>query len=391
MELLIISGIILALLFNFVNGLNDAANIIATVIATKVLTPLKAVGLAAFFILVGPLLFTTAVAKTVGEGIIDPDILTPSLIVIGLIGSVFWVYFCSHFGIPVSASHSLIGGILGAGIGAGGALAVLWPSGDVISGFIVYGLIVIAVGGLFFGSLALLMGERNLMYLGLGALIGFAIAIPSSMFLGLVEIRGIFAVAIFIIVSPVLGFIAAYSMAGLIMKYLHRASTPRKMNFIFKKLQVIAASLHAVGHGSNDAQNAMGIITAILLSAGYISTFEVPLWVILASCAAISMGTLLGGYRVIDKMAHRITKIAPYQGFSASTSGGLVLSAMSSLGIPVSTTHAITGSIMGVGSTQGPAAVRWGVVREIIAAWIITVPAAALVSYSFFTLISLFI
>ncbi|MCP1715890.1 PiT family inorganic phosphate transporter [Methanocalculus alkaliphilus] len=390
MEILIIAGITLALLFNFVNGLNDAANIVATTIATKVLTPIKAIGLAAVFILIGPLLFTTAVAKTVGEGIVDSSILTPSLILIGLVGSVSWLYFCSHVGIPVSASHSLIGGIMGAGIGAGGFVALILPTSDVIADFISYGLIGVIGGAIIFGSLSYLIGDRNPMYLVMGGLIGFAAAIPASMFLGLIEIRGIFAVAIFIIISPVLGFLAAYTMAGMIMRFLSRAGTPERMNYIFKKLQIGATALHAIGHGANDAQNAMGIITAILLSAGYISTFEVPLWVIIASCGAISLGTLLGGVRVIDKMAHKITKIVPYQGFSASTSGGLVLSAMSSLGIPVSTTHAITGSIMGVGATQGASAVRWGVVREIVAAWIITVPAAAIVSYSFYMFISFF-
>ncbi|MCP1662491.1 MAG: anion permease [Methanocalculus sp. MSAO_Arc1] len=389
MELLIIAGIALALLFNFVNGLNDAANVIATVVATRALTPLKAIVLAAFFTLVGPFLFSTAVAKTVGTAIVNPDLLTPSLVVIGLVGAVFWLYFCSHFGIPVSASHSLVGGIMGAGIAAGGIVAVLWPTTAAMTGFVYYGIIGTLVGGFIFGCLALAMGDRNMKYPALGALIGFAFAIPISMLLGLIEIRGIFAVAIFIIISPVLGFIAAYTLSGMIMRFLSRAGPPRKMNNLFKKLQIAAASLHAIGHGANDAQNAMGIITAILLAAGYISVFEVPIWVILASCGAISLGTLLGGWRVIDKMAHDITKIAPFQGFSASTSGGMVLSAMSTLGIPVSTTHAITGAIMGAGSTQGPAAVRWGIVREIVAAWIITVPAAALVSYCFFVLLSL--
>ncbi|MBR1369243.1 phosphate transporter [Methanocalculus chunghsingensis] len=388
MEILIIVGIILALLFNFVNGLNDAANSIATVIATKVLTPLQAVGLAAFFNLVGPLLFTTAIAKTIGKGIVDPAILTPFLLVTGLVGAVFWVFFCSHFGIPVSSSHSLIGGVMGAGIGAGGFFGVIWPSGEVIVAFLRLGFIGLLIGSALFGSFAWCLGDRKLLYFGLGAVIGFAVSIPVGMMLGLVEIKGILAVVIFIVISPTLGFIAAYGFAALIMRYLSHASTPRRMNYIFRKLQIVSASFHAIGHGSNDAQNAMGIITAILVAGGLLTEFEVPLWVILASCGAISLGTLLGGWRVIDKLANRITRITPYQGFSASTSGGLVLSAMTALGIPVSTTHAMSGAIMGVGSTQGSAAVRWGVVREIIIAWIITIPAAAIVSYVFFAVAS---
>ncbi|MCQ1537794.1 inorganic phosphate transporter [Methanocalculus taiwanensis] len=388
MELLIIAGIGLALLFNFVNGLNDAANSIATVIATKVLTPLQAVGLAAFFNLVGPFLFSTAIAKTIGKGIVDPAILTPFVLVTGLVGSVFWVFFCSHFGIPVSSSHSLVGGIMGAGIGAAGFFAVIWPDWQTIALTIEIALFGAVAGALLFGAIAYYAGDRKPVYFGLGSIIGVAIIIPVSMFLEIVQIKGILAIILFIVVSPTLGFIAAYAFAAFIMRYLSRAGTPQKMNYIFRKLQIVSASFHAIGHGSNDAQNAMGIITAILFAGGFITVFEVPLWVIFASCAAISLGTLLGGWRVIDKLANRITRITPYQGFSASTSGGLVLSAMTMLGIPVSTTHAMSGAIMGVGTTQGSAAVRWGVVREIIIAWIITIPAAALVSYCFFAIAS---
>lgn len=390
MEFLIIAGIGLALLFNFVNGLNDAANSIATVIATKVLTPLQAVGLAAFFNLVGPFLFSTAIAKTIGKGIVDPAILTPFVLVTGLVGSVFWVFFCSHFGIPVSSSHSLVGGIMGAGIGAAGFFAVMWPDWDTIILMLEIALFGAGAGALIFGAIAYYAGDKKPIYFGLGTIIGIAVMIPLSMFLGIIEIKGILAIVLFIVVSPTLGFIAAYAFAAFIMRHLSRAGTPQRMNYIFRKLQIVSASFHAIGHGSNDAQNAMGIITAILFAGGLITVFEVPLWVIFASCAAISLGTLLGGWRVIDKLANRITRITPYQGFSASTSGGLVLSAMTMLGIPVSTTHAMSGAIMGVGTTQGSAAVRWGVVREIIIAWIITIPAAALVSFCFFAIVSPF-
>lgn len=375
----IIAGIVLALLFNFVNGLNDAANSIATIIATKALSPLKAVILASFFNLVGPLVFTTAIAKTIGKGIVDPFFLTPHVLLAAMFGAVLWVFLSSYFGIPVSSSHALIGGLLGAGIAVGGFGAVLWPAAELVRQVIVYGI----VGGILFAIVYSALrywkdGEwKNTA--GISFIAGISLTIPILIITGVAEIKGILAVVIFILVSPMLGFLSAFVFGLLIMR-VFSASNPTRLNRAFKPLQIVAGSFQAIGHGSNDAQNAMGVITAILVSAGLLSDFTVPVWVILVSCGAIALGTMLGGWRVVDKMANKITKIRPYQGFSASAAGGGVLSLMTAFGVPVSTTHAMTGSIMGVGSTRGYSAVKWGIVREIVAAWILTIPASALVA-----------
>ncbi len=387
--LVVIAGIVLALLFNFVNGLNDAANSIATIIATKALSPLKAVALASFFNLVGPFVFTTAIAKTIGKGIVDPVFLTPHVLLAAMFGAVLWVFLSSYFGIPVSSSHALIGGLLGAGVAVGGFEAILMPAAELVRQVVVYALL----GGLLFSVVYSLLrrwkdGEwRNTV--GISFITGFALTVPLLIITGVAEIKGIFAVVIFILISPMLGFIAAF-VFGLVIMRVFYSSNPTRLNRAFKPLQIVAGSFQAIGHGSNDAQNAMGVITAILVSAGILSDFTVPLWVILVSCGAIALGTLLGGWRVVDKMANKITKIRPYQGFSASAAGGGVLSLMTAFGVPVSTTHAMTGSIMGVGSTRGYSAVKWGIVREIVAAWILTIPASAIVAgtcYILFTMV----
>jgi PiT family inorganic phosphate transporter len=379
MDPIIILGIGLALLFNFSNGLNDAANSIATIIATKAMTPLQAVALAGVFNLLGPLLFTTAIAKTIGKGIVDPGFLTPSLILAGLVGSVLWVLATSYLGIPVSSSHALIGGLLGAGIAFAGFEAILWPPLALVGQVVAYGAVGALVGAIVAGAIAAWKGEFGIGYLGLGALIGLTIAIPLLIATGILEISGILAVVLFIVISPMLGLITAFAFGIIVVRSL-REKSPRRLSGIFRNLQIFSGSFQAIGHGSNDAQNAMGIITAMLVAGGLLSDFNVPLWVILASSLAISLGTLLGGWRVIDKMANRITKIRPYQGFCASTAAGGVLSLMTAFGVPVSTTHATTGAIMGVGATRGYSAVKWGVVREILIAWVLTIPAAAIVA-----------
>jgi PiT family inorganic phosphate transporter len=389
MDLFVITaGIVLALLFNFVNGLNDAANSIATIIATKALSPLKAVVLASVFNLVGPLVFTTAIAKTIGKGIVDPVFLTPNVLLAAMFGAVLWVFLSSYFGIPVSSSHALIGGLLGAGVAVGGFEAILLPAGELVREVLVYAML----GGVLFSIVYSLLrrwkdGEwKNTV--GIGFITGFSLTIPLLIITGAAEIKGIFAVVIFILVSPMLGFIAAF-MFGLVIMRVFYSANPTRLNRAFKPLQIVAGSFQAIGHGSNDAQNAMGVITAILVSAGILSDFTVPLWVILVSCSAIALGTMLGGWRVVDKMANKITKIRPYQGFSASTAGGGVLSLMTAFGVPVSTTHAMTGSIMGVGSTRGYSAVKWGIVREIVAAWVLTIPASAVVAGACYALFSM--
>jgi len=382
MDLLIIGvGIFLALAFNFANGLNDAANSIATIIATRALSPLKAVGLAAVFNLLGPLIFTTAIAATIGKGIVNPDFLTTHMLLAGMFGAVLWVFVTSMLGIPVSSSHALIGGLLGAGIAGAGFGAILWPAVDIVRNLIVYAVIGGTLSTLLYAALEYYRQEDWKERAPLAFLIGVTLTVPALIILGIIHITGILAVVTFIVISPVLGMIAAF-LLGIITMRLGRRENPTKLNSIFKPLQIAAGSFQAIGHGANDAQNAMGVITALLVSGGILSEFEVPIWVILASCFAISMGTLLGGWRVVDKMANKITKIRPYQGFSASAAGGGVLSLMTSLGVPVSTTHAMSGAIMGAGATRGyTSAVKWGIVREIVAAWILTIPATAVVAW----------
>ena len=379
MDPIVILGILLALLFNFANGLNDAANSIATIIATKALTPLQAVLLAGVFNLLGPLLFTTAIAATIGRGIVDPSFLTPTLILVALVGGVLWVLTTSLLGIPVSSSHALIGGLLGAGIAGAGTGAIVWPSLSMIQQTAFYGLGGITLGAIVTGVFEYRKGEFKPWNLLVGGLIGVTLAIPIAIATGFLKVSGILAIIIFIVISPTLGFVAAF-IFGIAVVHVFRNYAPRRLTSLFRNLQIFSGSLQAIGHGGNDAQNAMGIITAMLLAGGLISEFAVPLWVILASSLAISVGTLLGGWRVIDKMANKITRIRPYQGFAASTSAGGVLSLMNVFGVPVSTTHATTGAIMGVGATRGYSAVKWGVVREILIAWVLTIPAAAVVA-----------
>jgi PiT family inorganic phosphate transporter len=352
MEIIIILGIALALLFNFVNGLNDAANSIATVIATKVLSPFKAVLLASFFNLIGPLLFTTAIAKTIGRGLVDPGILTPMLILMALIGAVLWVFFCSYFGIPVSSSHALIGGLIGAATARAGIGSILWPSGVLVVELVLM-LLIGAAGGIAVAIyLSKTHGEHWTRYIPIGALSGITVLIPILVASRLLPISGILGVIVFMVVSPMLGFMVAYGFGIIIMRLFSHSNSPL-LNHGFKKLQIVAAAFQSIGHGSNDAQNAMGIITAMLVAAGILTEFTVPLWVILLSCAAMSLGTLLGGWRVVDMMANKITKMQPYQGFCASSAGGAVLSVVTAFGVPVSTTHAMSGAIMGVGATKG--------------------------------------
>lgn len=378
--LIIVAGIILAYLFNFVNGLNDAANSIATIVATKALSPLKAVLMASFFNLVGPLIFTTAIAAMIGKGIVDPSFMTSQLLLGAMFGAVIWVFSASYFGIPVSSSHALIGGLLGAGIARGGIGAILWPAAGTAESLFFFMIAGGTIFALLFLAVCLYKKDNWRLYLIPAFLAGITFTVPLLIIFDIVQVKGILAVVVFIIVSPMLGLISALLM-GLIIMRLFRKSNPGKLNQAFKPLQIVAGALQAVGHGANDAQNAMGMITAMLLAGGFMTEFEVPFWVIISSCLMISLGTLLGGWRVVDKMANRITKIRPYQGFAASAAGGAVLSLMTSFGVPVSTTHAMSGAIMGAGASRGySSAVKWGIVREIVAAWILTIPAAAFVS-----------
>lgn len=311
---LVIVAIAAALFFDFYNGLNDAANSIATVIGSRALRPLQAVTLAAIGNFVGPFVFGVAVATTVGKGLIDPSIITLHVIITGVAGAIVWIALATHYGIPISASHTLIGGFVGAAIAAGGIDAVIF--------------------------------------------------------------EGFNKVVTFIVVSPILGLAIAFGLTMIMINIL-KNKRPYVINRIFGKLQIGSAAFFAITHGANDGQKTMGIIVAALVAGGIIESFYVPMWVIIVAASAIAAGTFIGGFKVIKTMGLRLTALRPYQGFCAETGGGVILTFMAQLGIPVSTTHAIAGSIMGVGATRRLSAVRWGVGRTMIYAWIITIPASA--------------
>jgi len=391
MDPLIIAGIVLALLFNFVNGMNDATNSIATIVATRGLSPLKAVTMAALCNLIGPLLFTTAVAKTIGKGIVDPMFLTPTVILVGMFVAVLWVYLSTHMGIPISATHALVGGLVGSAVAYAGMSVILLPSAGTILWLFLYAAIGAMIGtGLFF-FIGRVTKEMAMLPLILqGAFFGATLSVPFVIITGLLQISGLFAIVVFIVFSPLLGFTFTYIFSLVFIRWFRNAN-PQKMNFLSKKLQIVSASFYSIGHGSNDAQNGMGVITAILVAGGILTDFVVPVWVILICCAAIALGTLIGGWEVVKTMAKKITNLRPYQGFCAETSGGVVLSFITAFGVPVSTTHAITGAIMGVGAVKGSQAVQWGTVRRIVTAWIITIPVTAICAFAcFFLYIEIF-
>ncbi len=323
--------IVIALGFNFSNGMNDAANSIATVVSTRVLSPMQAVGLAALMNFVAAFGLGTAIAKTIGKGIVKPEILTPAVLLGGLVGGILWIIIMTHRGLPVSGSHSILGGFVGAAISRAGISALNNPA----------------------------------------------------------KLKKILA---FIPLAPLIGLVISFILMVAIIRLFRRFS-PAFINNVFGKLQLVSASFYSLGHGFNDAQNAMGIITATLFSAGYLTgeTFFVPLWVILASHGAISLGTYLGGWKVVRTMGMKITKLQPVHGFAAETSGALILIGTGIVGIPVSTTHTIAGSIMGAGATRRLSAVRWGIARNIIWAWIFTIPAAAIFGAITYETLSLFL
>ena len=315
---LAIGAIIVALIFDFINGFHDAANSIATVVGTRVLKPLHAVTLAAIANFVGPFIFGVAVATTIGKGIIDPDFVTIHIVITALFGAIIWNLITWWLGLPSSSSHALVGGIIGAGIAGAGINAIIF-------------------GGL----------EK---------------------------------VVTGILVSPVVGLIGAFLLATLIVRAF-ASKNPANVNSAFGKLQLISATYFSLTHGANDGQKTMGIIVLILLTEGILSTFEVPFYVILIAAIAISLGTFFGGWRIVKTMGARITQLKPYQGFAAETSGATILAILAHIGIPASTTHAISGSIMGAGAVRRLSAVRWGIGKRIVWAWIITIPASAGISY----------
>lgn len=327
--LIVIATIIIALVFDFGNGLNDAANAVSTVIATRVMSLRQAVLLSAFGNFIGAFVFGVAVATTIGRGLIIPAVVNPYVILGGLIGAVFWVYLTTHFGLPISASHALIGGYVGSAIAAAGFKAVIIP--------------------------------------------------------------GVVKVLVFIFLAPLLGMIGGF-LFQLIILHLFKKAKPSRMNGHFKKLQILSASVYSISHGTNDAQKTMGVIAILLFSAGLLGTeFYVPFWVVLMSHATIALGTLAGGWKVIKTMGTKITKLQPMNGFCAETAGASVIIGSTIFGIPVSTTHVISGSIIGVGMLKRVSAVRWKIARNIIWAWILTIPISAFVSGLGYYIVRMFI
>jgi PiT family inorganic phosphate transporter len=315
---LIIAIIAVALVFDFINGFHDAANAIATVVSTRVLKPQTAVLFAAVFNCIAFLFFGVHVANTVGTGVVDTAVVDPLVVLSAILGAIAWDLITWYLGIPSSSSHALIGGLCGVAIVKGG-----------VSSLVVSGLVKISVS---------------------------------------------------IILSPLLGMVLGLFSMTVVSTLLFR-STPQKVDRLFRRLQLVSAALYSVGHGGNDAQKTMGIIAVLLFSAGMLGEkFYVPFWVVLGCYSALGLGTLFGGWRIVRTMGMKITKLKPVGGFCAETSGALTLFLATALGIPVSTTHTITGSIVGVGSVTKLSAVRWGVAGRIVWAWIFTIPASGIIS-----------
>jgi PiT family inorganic phosphate transporter len=389
MEFIIIFGISLALLFNFVNGLNDAGNSIATIVATRALRPLYALIMAAVCNIAGPFLLTTAIAKTIGTGVVQAGALTPVTLVIALFCGVLLLSILTAKGFPISASHALIGCMVGSSIAAFGLSTVIWPSLLMLQSVAMSGFVGALCGGVcLFIIFWILKGPVKLGAVA-GAVGGFSLMIVSLMGVGALEVSGLLAIFIFIVISPTIGFLGGFFL-DILVSYIFRFSRQSTRNKIFFPLQVVAGGIQAIGHGANDGLHAVGIIAALFIAGGLAEDFSAPFWVMAASALAIGAGTVFGGWNVITRMAKGITRIRPYQGFCASTAGGLVISALTISGIPTSSTHIISGSIVGVGATRGKNAVDWNVVRDIVTTWIVTFPlavttsAACYIGYSFF-------
>ncbi len=326
-SLLIVIGLVaLALVFDFINGFHDAANSIATVVSTRVLSPGQAVAWAAFFNFIAAFGFGTAVAKTVGSGMIDLEIVTFAVIGAGLIGAIAWDLITWVLGLPTSSSHALFGGYAGAAV----------------------------------------------------AKAGFAAVIAS----------GWTKTLIFIVVAPAIG-LSVGLIVMVALYWIFRNALPRRIDGWFRRLQLVSAAGFSLMHGANDAQKTMGIITGVLVTGGYLASFEVPFWVVLSAHAAIGLGTLSGGWRIIHTMGNRITKLEPVSGFAAETGAAVAIYIATAMGVGISTTHTITGAIVGVGATRRVSAVRWGLAAQIVWAWVLTIPAAAAIGALSFWLLAL--
>jgi PiT family inorganic phosphate transporter len=332
MELdLIVFGVALALLFDFANGMHDSANSIATIVATRVLKPFQAVAWAAFWNFAAIIVMDLRVARSIGKGVVDPEVITTGVILAGLAGAIIWSLATIYVGLPISSSHALVGGLLGAGLVCAGPSAIFWS--------------------------------------------------------------GIGKIAIFMVVAPLIGLLLAYFNMWVVTLIFHRMDR-RKTEKLFKRLQLVSAALFSLGHGTGDAQKTMGIIAILLLTGGITSnpngtwllrsTFDhsgfVPNWVALAAFAAIALGTLMGGWKIVRTMGVRLTNLGPREGFCAETAAAASILGTAYFGIPVSTTHTISGGIMGVGAMRRLTAVRWGVMGRIVWAWILTIPISACVA-----------
>ena len=319
--------ILVALVFDYINGFHDAANSIATVVSTRVLTPGQAVIWAATFNFLAAFTFGTAVASTIGKGMIDITIVSNAVIFGGLAGAIIWDLITWYIGLPTSSSHALVGGYAGAAIAKAG-----------------------------FGALIASGWTKTLIFIVLAPLIGMTLAL----------------------------------LLSVITLWMFRDFTPWRVDHWFRRLQLLSAAAYSLGHGTNDAQKTMGIIAGVLFTAGYLKTFSIPFWVIMAAHAAIALGTLSGGWRIVHTMGSKITKLQPFGGFAAETAGAITLFTASALGVPVSTTHTITGAIVGVGAIKRLSAVRWGIARQILWAWVLTIPAPAIIAAITYRLLAAF-
>jgi PiT family inorganic phosphate transporter len=312
----------LVLVFDFINGFHDSANSIATVVSTKVLSPFAAVVMAAFFNFIAFLIFPLKVATTIGKGVIDPDVINLTVIAAALFAAITWNLLTWWYGLPSSSSHTLVGGLIGAAVASTGWVSVL--------------------------------------------------------------MAGVVKILIFIVIAPVLGMVMSFFISAFVI-FLARKHSPSGVDKHFRRLQLLSAAAFSLGHGGNDAQKSMGIIWVALIVSGLATKNDpIALWIVLSCHAAIALGTLLGGWRIVKTMGQKITKLKPFEGFCAESAGALTLFGATHFGIPVSTTHVITGAIIGAGARKGASAVKWGVTTKIFWAWILTIPVSALISFTIF-------
>ncbi len=373
MDPVILLGVILALGFTAVNGYNDVAHSVATSIATRAVSPGKAVVMAALANFAGPFIFAPAVAVTIGMSLIAPSCTSPRILISGLAAALILVLIANRKGLPISSSHALVGGLLGSALASCGFAGIILPITESFEVLLIVVLLSAVAGTLIGRFVAASLNERSDIWKVMGISSIFSVLVVFLTLTGFLPRTGLLLVITFILVSPTLGLLAAFGLDVLI-SHIFRYSRQDRVQRVFPSLQVGAGLVQALSHGANDGQHAVGVITALLLSAGIIADFSIPFWVLFASAAAIAFGTGLGGWRVIDRVARHITRIRPYQGVSASVSGAAVLTATTWVGIPTSSSHVISGAIVGVGVTRGEKAVRWDVVREILAAWLLTIP-----------------